>query len=67
MGMRHGASPWANVAAAKERKSEMAFFQEENPSREPFLNAPLIVLALIGVLVAAHAARSFVSPELSRH
>jgi membrane associated rhomboid family serine protease len=35
----------------------MAFFQDQRPSREPFLNAPAIVFWLIGVLVAAHVGR----------
>lgn len=35
----------------------MAFFQDQRPSREPFLNAPAIVFWLIGVLVAAHVVR----------
>src|SRR5262245_46436581 len=36
---------------------QMAFFQDQRPSREPFLNAPAIVFWLIGVLVAAHVGR----------
>jgi membrane associated rhomboid family serine protease len=35
----------------------MAFPREERPTREPFLNVPSVVVALIGVLVAAHALR----------
>jgi membrane associated rhomboid family serine protease len=35
----------------------MALFQENRSSREPFLNAPVSVLWLIGVLLATHAAR----------
>jgi membrane associated rhomboid family serine protease len=35
----------------------MAFFQDQRPSREPFLNAPAIVFWLIGALVAAHVGR----------
>jgi membrane associated rhomboid family serine protease len=35
----------------------MAFFQEERPARAPFLNAPAVVIALIGALIAAHALR----------
>lgn len=35
----------------------MAFFQDNRPSREPFLNAPATVLWLIGILIAAHAIR----------
>ena len=35
----------------------MAFFQDQRPSREPFLNAPAIVFWLIGVLVVAHVGR----------
>ncbi len=38
----------------------MAFFQDSRPAREPFLNAPASVLWLIGVLLAAHAARVLV-------
>ena len=35
----------------------MAFFQDQRPSREPFLNAPAIVFWLIAVLVVAHVVR----------
>ena len=35
----------------------MAFFQDQRPSREPFLNAPAIIFWLIGALVAAHVLR----------
>ena len=35
----------------------MAFFQDQRPSREPFLNAPATIFWLIGVLVAAHVIR----------
>ena len=35
----------------------MAFFQDQRPSREPFLNAPATVFWLIGLLIAAHAVR----------
>jgi membrane associated rhomboid family serine protease len=35
----------------------MAFFQDQRPSREPFLNAPAIVFWLIGLLVAVHVGR----------
>jgi membrane associated rhomboid family serine protease len=35
----------------------MAFFQEAKASREPAIKAPIGVLALIGVIVAAHIAR----------
>jgi membrane associated rhomboid family serine protease len=35
----------------------MAFFQDNRPSREPFLNAPPLVLWLIGLLILAHALR----------
>ena len=35
----------------------MAFFQDQRPSREPFLNAPAIIFWLIGALVLAHVAR----------
>jgi membrane associated rhomboid family serine protease len=37
----------------------MAFFQGDRPSREPFLNAPAIVLWLIGLLLVSHALRVF--------
>jgi membrane associated rhomboid family serine protease len=40
----------------------MAFFQDQRPSREPFLNAPAIVFWLIGVLVVAHVGRELL-PE----
>lgn len=40
----------------------MAFFREEKSPREPFLNAPASVLGLIGIILAAHAARVFL-PE----
>jgi membrane associated rhomboid family serine protease len=40
----------------------MAFFQDQRPSREPFLNAPAIVFWLIGVLVAAHVGRVMLPP-----
>jgi len=42
----------------------MAFFQNDGPSRAPFLNAPPAVLWLIGVLVAAHALRVFLPGDL---
>lgn len=35
----------------------MAFFQDQRPSREPFLNAPATIFWLIGALVAAHVGR----------
>ena len=35
----------------------MAFFQDQRPSREPFLNAPAIVFWLIALLVIAHVVR----------
>jgi len=35
----------------------MAFFQENRPSREPFLNAPPTVLWLIALLLATHVLR----------
>ncbi len=35
----------------------MAYFQEGRPAREPFLRAPASVVALIGVIAAAHVAR----------
>jgi membrane associated rhomboid family serine protease len=40
----------------------MAFFQDQRPSREPFLNAPAIIFLLIGVLVAAHVIRVMLPP-----
>jgi membrane associated rhomboid family serine protease len=42
----------------------MAFFQDNRPSREPFLNAPPTVLWLIGLLLAAHAVRVFLPGNL---
>jgi membrane associated rhomboid family serine protease len=41
----------------------MAFFQDSRPGRAPFLNAPPVVLWLIGLLVATHAARVFAPGE----
>jgi len=41
----------------------MAFFQNSRPSREPFLNAPPIVLWLIGLLLATHALRVFLPAD----
>ena len=35
----------------------MASFQDQRPSREPFLNAPATIFWLIGILVAAHVVR----------
>jgi membrane associated rhomboid family serine protease len=35
----------------------MAFFQDQRPSREPFLNAPAIIFWLIGALVVTHVGR----------
>ena len=43
----------------------MAFFQDNRPPREPFLNAPPTVLWLIGLLLATHAARVFLPGSLS--
>jgi len=43
----------------------MAFFQDNRPSREPFLNAPPTVLWLIGLLLATHALRVFLAGSLS--
>lgn len=37
----------------------MAFFQDSRPGRAPFLNAPPVVLWLIGLMLAFHAARVF--------
>jgi membrane associated rhomboid family serine protease len=42
----------------------MAFFQDNRPSREPFLNAPPTVLWLIGLLLAAHTVRVFLPGNL---
>ncbi|HTT97720.1 MAG TPA: rhomboid family intramembrane serine protease [Rhizomicrobium sp.] len=42
----------------------MAFLQD-TPAREPFLKAPLAVISLIGVLVAAHIARVFAPDAVS--
>jgi len=42
----------------------MAFLTPHAP-RQPFFRAPAVVLLLIGALVAAHAARSLVSPAQS--
>ena len=43
----------------------MAFFQDNRPPREPFLNAPPTVLWLIGLLLATHAVRVFLPGSLS--
>lgn len=43
----------------------MAFLQEPRPRREPALRAPLSVLILIAVLIAAHAARAFAPAHVS--
>ena len=40
-------------------KELMAFFQDSRPGRAPFLNAPPVVLWLIAVMLAFHAARVF--------
>jgi membrane associated rhomboid family serine protease len=37
----------------------MAFFQNSRPGRAPFLNAPPVVLWLIGLMLALHAARVY--------
>ena len=37
----------------------MVFVQDNRPARQPFLNAPRVVLWLIGVLVAAHVLRLY--------
>src|SRR5215831_12035125 len=37
----------------------MAFFEDSRPGRAPFLNAPPVVLWLIGVMLAFHAARVY--------
>ena len=44
----------------------MAFFQDKKPSREPFLNVPASILWLIGIILAAHAARVLVPVQWSR-
>lgn len=44
----------------------MAFFQDSQPARQPFLNAPAAVLWLIGALLAAHAVREMLPGDLSR-
>ncbi len=44
----------------------MAFLQS-SPTREPFLKAPASVVALIGVLIAAHIARVFAPAAMSEH
>ena len=45
----------------------MAFFQDQRPSREPFLNAPAIVFWLIGVLVVAHVGRELLPEPWPRY
>ena len=42
----------------------MAFLQDNRPSRAPLLNAPPIVLWLIGLLLATHALRVFLAGSL---
>ncbi len=42
----------------------MAFLQDNRPSRAPLLNAPPIVLWLIGLLLATHALRVFLPGSL---
>ena len=37
----------------------MAFFEDSRPGRAPFLNAPAVVLWLIGLMLAFHAARVY--------
>ncbi|HVU19264.1 MAG TPA: rhomboid family intramembrane serine protease [Rhizomicrobium sp.] len=44
----------------------MAFLQS-SPAREPFLKAPASVITLIGILIAAHAARVLAPAALSEH
>lgn len=44
----------------------MAFLQS-SPAREPFLKAPASVIALIGVLIAAHVARVLAPAAISGH
>jgi membrane associated rhomboid family serine protease len=48
----------------KSPEDEMAFLQDNRPSREPFLNAPPTVLWLIGLLLATHVMRVFLSGSL---
>lgn len=43
----------------------MAFFQENRAAREPFLNAPPVVLWLIALLLATHVARILLPSVLS--
>jgi len=43
----------------------MAFFVEGKSARQPFLRAPASVIALIGVLIAAHVARVLAPSALS--
>ncbi len=43
----------------------MAFFQDTRPAREPFLNAPAIILWLIGLLLAIHGARVLAPAAIS--
>jgi membrane associated rhomboid family serine protease len=43
----------------------MSFFVEGKPARQPFLRAPVSVLGLIGVLVAAHLLRVLAPPAVS--
>ena len=40
----------------------MAFFQDQRPSREPFLNAPATIFWLIAAVVAAHVVRVTLPP-----
>jgi membrane associated rhomboid family serine protease len=48
----------------KSPEDEMAFLQDTRPSRAPLLNAPPIVLWLIGLLLATHALRVFLPGSL---
>jgi membrane associated rhomboid family serine protease len=48
----------------KSPEDEMAFLQDNRPSRTPFLNAPPTVLWLIGLLLVTHALRVFLPGSL---
>src|SRR5262245_7013959 len=52
------AVPFARyIQSSTPEQRQMAFFQDQRPSREPFLNAPATIFWLIGALVAAHVVR----------
>jgi membrane associated rhomboid family serine protease len=48
----------------KSPEDEMAFLQDNRPSRAPLLNAPPTVLWLIGLLLLTHALRAFLPGSL---